>query len=61
MEKYPRDEKIAIGDSVTDLKYVVAITNAARDRLACVSRGTFKTVYSLDFIEMRQYLEEKWK
>ncbi|MEO0844308.1 MAG: HAD-IB family phosphatase [Cyanobacteria bacterium J06633_8] len=63
IEKYPADEKIAIGDSLTDLNMSLQVPMVfARDRLAKYLEEHSKP-YILwnDFIDIRDYLAEKWK
>jgi 2-hydroxy-3-keto-5-methylthiopentenyl-1-phosphate phosphatase len=62
MEKYPADEKIAIGDSLTDLN--MALTTPivfARDRLAYYLEENQKPYIPWqDFLEVRDHLAQLW-
>ncbi|AFY57505.1 haloacid dehalogenase superfamily protein, subfamily IB, phosphoserine phosphatase [Rivularia sp. PCC 7116] len=63
MEKYPADEKIAIGDSLTDLNMSLQVPMVfARDRLAQYLEEHSKP-YILwnDFIDIRDRLADLWK
>ncbi|MBE9215799.1 HAD-IB family phosphatase [Plectonema cf. radiosum LEGE 06105] len=63
MEKYPRDEKIAIGDSLTDLNMSLEVPMVfARDRLVKYLEEYSKPYIPWnDFIEIRDYLKDLWK
>ncbi|MGF1677220.1 MAG: HAD-IB family phosphatase [Rivularia sp. (in: cyanobacteria)] len=63
MEKYPRDEKIAIGDSLTDLNMSLEVPIVfARDRLVKYLEEYSKPYIPWnDFIEIRDYLKDLWK
>ncbi|MEB3218448.1 MAG: HAD-IB family phosphatase [Nostocales cyanobacterium 94392] len=63
MKKYPRDEKIAIGDSLTDLNMSLEVPMVfARDRLVKYLEEYSKQYIPWnDFIEIRDYLEDLWK
>ncbi|BAZ67077.1 MAG: HAD-IB family phosphatase [Pelatocladus maniniholoensis HA4357-MV3] len=62
MEKYPADEKIAIGDSITDLNMALATPIIfARDRLAYYLEKNQKPyILWQDFIEVRDKLAQLW-
>ncbi|MBV6621347.1 MAG: HAD-IB family phosphatase [Rivularia sp. (in: Bacteria)] len=63
IEKYPADERIAIGDSLTDLNMSLHVPMVfARERLAQYLEEHSKP-YILwdDFINIRDRLAEKWK
>ena len=62
MDKYPGDEKIAIGDSLTDLNMALQTPIVfARDRLAQYLKEHQKNyIYWHDFFEIRDYLEKLW-
>ncbi|MCP6761674.1 MAG: HAD-IB family phosphatase [Fischerella sp. CENA71] len=63
MEKYPADEKIAIGDSITDLNMALATPIVfARDRLAYYLEKNQKPyILWQDFFEVRDKLAQLWK
>lgn len=63
MEKYQADEKIAIGDSVTDLNMSLSVPIVfARDRLVKYLEEYSKPYIPWnDFIEIRDRLENLWK
>ncbi|MGJ5675752.1 MAG: HAD-IB family phosphatase [Nostochopsis sp.] len=62
MEKYPADEKIAIGDSITDLNMALATPVVfARDRLAYYLEEHQKPyILWQDFLEVRENLAQLW-
>ncbi|MFB2773464.1 HAD-IB family phosphatase [Pelatocladus sp. BLCC-F211] len=62
MEKYPADEKIAIGDSITDLNMALATPIVfARDRLAYYLEENQKPyILWQDFFEVRDKLAQFW-
>ncbi|MEA5592847.1 HAD-IB family phosphatase [Rivularia sp. UHCC 0363] len=62
MEKYPSNEKIAIGDSLTDLNMSLEVrTVFARDRLVKYLKEYSKPYIPWnDFIDIRDYLEDLW-
>ncbi len=62
MEKYPADEKIAIGDSITDLNMALATPIVfARDRLAYYLEKNQKPyILWQDFLEVRDNLAQLW-
>jgi 2-hydroxy-3-keto-5-methylthiopentenyl-1-phosphate phosphatase len=62
MEKYPADEKIAIGDSLTDLNMALATPIVfARDRLAYDLEENQKPYIPWqDFLEVRDHLAQLW-
>ncbi|MER3494373.1 MAG: 2-hydroxy-3-keto-5-methylthiopentenyl-1-phosphate phosphatase [Mastigocladus sp. ERB_26_2] len=62
MEKYPADEKIAIGDSLTDLNMALATPIVfARDRLAYYLEENQKPYIPWqDFLEVRDYIAQLW-
>ncbi|PMB23212.1 HAD-IB family phosphatase [Fischerella thermalis] len=62
MEKYPADEKIAIGDSLTDLNMALATPIVfARDRLAYYLEENQKPYIPWqDFLKVRDYLAQLW-
>lgn len=63
MERYPNLEKIAIGDSITDLNMALAAPIVfARDRLAKYLEDYQKPyIQWTDFFEIRDYLSQHWK
>ncbi|MCX7595727.1 MAG: HAD-IB family phosphatase [Fischerella sp.] len=63
MEKYPADETIAIGDSLTDLNMALATPIVfARDRLAQYLAEHQKPYIPWNnFLEIRDYLADLWK
>ncbi|MEM7554662.1 MAG: HAD-IB family phosphatase [Cyanobacteria bacterium P01_A01_bin.84] len=63
MKKYPVDEKIAIGDSITDLNMALQTPLVfARDRLChYLDERNKPYVQWQDFFEIRDYLAQKWK
>ncbi|TFI51606.1 2-hydroxy-3-keto-5-methylthiopentenyl-1-phosphate phosphatase [Mastigocladus laminosus UU774] len=63
MEKYPADEKIAIGDSITDLNMALATPIVfARDRLAYYLENNQKSyILWQDFFDVRDTLAQLWK
>ncbi|RAM52614.1 MAG: 2-hydroxy-3-keto-5-methylthiopentenyl-1-phosphate phosphatase [Hapalosiphonaceae cyanobacterium JJU2] len=62
MEKYPADEKIAIGDSITDLNMALATPIVfARDRLAYYLEKNQKSyILWQDFFDVRDTLAQLW-
>ena len=62
MDRYAGDEKIAIGDSLTDLNMALQTPMVfARDRLAEYLDECQKSyIYWHDFFEIRDYLEKLW-
>ncbi|NJL65187.1 MAG: HAD-IB family phosphatase [Methylacidiphilales bacterium] len=63
MEMYPSDEKIAIGDSVTDLNMAISVPIVfARDRLAQYLQERQKDYIAWnDFFDVRDALKELWE
>jgi 2-hydroxy-3-keto-5-methylthiopentenyl-1-phosphate phosphatase len=62
MELYESDEKVAIGDSVTDLNMALSSPLVfARDRLAQYLDHQQKSyIFWNDFFEVRDYLAQRW-
>ncbi len=62
MDRYPCDEKIAIGDSLTDLNMALQTPMVfARDRLATYLDEQEKSYIPWnDFFEIRDYLKKLW-
>lgn len=62
MDLYKSDEKIAIGDSVTDLNMALSVPLVfARDRLAQYLEEQHKSyIFWNDFFEVCDYLKNRW-
>lgn len=63
MAQYPATEKIAIGDSVTDINMALAADIVfARDRLIGYMETARKSYIPWqDFLDIQEYLAQKWK
>ena len=63
MAKYPAEEKIAIGDSVTDINMALAADLVfARDRLmGYLDQENKPYVQWQDFFEVRDHLATRWQ